>query len=569
MPSGALGIWYADEAVTSPRVMIPNAVSAEPIYNNLLSCARRMFTTDAIWSNNNSNATITDNNATAPDGSNDASTVVWGSADALCMFPVENLPAGTYTVAIDVATTDASTVDFRMGVYNSEETKSATATWTSHSVTFVHGAPGIKYLSLVRSVDSSTPANLKICNARLFAGSSDLGAEPPAGHMIFGVNAFNGQPTIAGGILPQGSDTTWGFIQLASDVSALTASTVFVVSCKKAAVNSAQPMFAYRGNVSLSGTMQAMHQFEVQQPGMYLGGDVRLYYEQPGLYLPRLDEWHIHAYRYNGTTVDLWTDGIRCEGEAVAGASQQCKDLMFGKWFVGTYARFATNAAALYPVALTDSEMEDAFAALKARAALSGITTGTDRWLCVEGDSISGNNGTTNLYGGLYGLNSDPPVNGHVRATPGATLDILTARAADVDATIPTNKNGRLFILSIKIGTNNFGGSVSGADFAALVSTYCQARKAAGWDKVVLCTVLPIAGNALHETQRTDYNAIIRAPGWAAANGVDAICDIGAEAIMGDVANATDTDYYSDGVHPTAAGQALMEVVYRATINAL
>lgn len=98
------------------------------------------------------------------------------------------------------------------------------------------------------------------------------------------------------------------------------------------------------------------------------------------------------------------------------------------------------------------------------------------------------------------------------------------------------------------------------SDFAA----YCDARRAAGW-KVVAATILP-STNASVTAKRGTVNTALRS--WVGVH-ADAIADFAADATMGPDAAASDTTYYADGVHPTAAGHALLEPIMTAAINGL
>lgn len=141
---------------------------------------------------------------------------------------------------------------------------------------------------------------------------------------------------------------------------------------------------------------------------------------------------------------------------------------------------------------------------------------------------------------------------------------------------IPTSGTGgaarptRKYILTLLAGSNDGClASASVATFVANVVAFCAARKAAGFDKVILGTVLPrsdVAG-PLNEANRLTYNATITAPGWAEANGIDGIFDFGSHAIMGVKANNTDTTYYSDLIHPTSAGHELLAPIWQAKLD--
>jgi hypothetical protein len=90
-----------------------------------------------------------------------------------------------------------------------------------------------------------------------------------------------------------------------------------------------------------------------------------------------------------------------------------------------------------------------------------------------------------------------------------------------------------------------------------------QALRSAGYTKVVMGTVLP--SNTLDNTLRATLNASIRAntTDW------DAVADVASDSTMGaDGANSNATNYV-DGIHGTAAGNAILAPYFRAAIDGL
>jgi hypothetical protein len=145
-------------------------------------------------------------------------------------------------------------------------------------------------------------------------------------------------------------------------------------------------------------------------------------------------------------------------------------------------------------------------------------------------------------------------------------------RAARLDAALPADKHGVPWILFVDIGSN---APATAAQQAIDIATYCAARKAAGWDKIILTTLLSRTDSgAGFDAYRNAYNVIIKNASWVGltANGgsVDSICDFAADAIVGvDAAPTVNPTYFADGVHPNAAGNVRLEVIARASINGL
>jgi hypothetical protein len=82
----------------------------------------------------------------------------------------------------------------------------------------------------------------------------------------------------------------------------------------------------------------------------------------------------------------------------------------------------------------------------------------------------------------------------------------------------------------------------------------------------VVITVTP-RNNATFNARRAIVNSAFRTS-WVGVH-ADAIADFAADPTMGPDAAASNTTYYADGVHPTAAGQAILETIIRPVINGL
>ena len=108
-------------------------------------------------------------------------------------------------------------------------------------------------------------------------------------------------------------------------------------------------------------------------------------------------------------------------------------------------------------------------------------------------------------------------------------------------------------------GTNDLAnGSVSAASVYASYTTYVQARQAAGW-KVIVWTVMDRnAGStpqATFDTNRATFNALV----LANAAGADGVVDLTGQALLNAVGAKNNATYFqSGGIHPTAAGCALI-----------
>lgn len=182
------------------------------------------------------------------------------------------------------------------------------------------------------------------------------------------------------------------------------------------------------------------------------------------------------------------------------------------------------------------------------------------------------------------------------RSYPGSRLDSngpsgafpgdLTFRAAAVDALIaPTSsplrvtgvanaRPTRKYIFSVWIGHNVSDSNPT--TFTASLGTYLLARRSAGFNKIIVGTLISRGDNILtnesiFETYRQGVNTILRAASWQSTYQVDAIFDIGAEPTIG-AAGACDnlSLYNSDKIHPLDASYApYITPLYLAAVNAV
>jgi lysophospholipase L1-like esterase len=134
---------------------------------------------------------------------------------------------------------------------------------------------------------------------------------------------------------------------------------------------------------------------------------------------------------------------------------------------------------------------------------------------------------------------------------------IIDAAPAAVDSKLVAGKKN---ICIIAGGTNDLypnGTSKTAVDVENYYQTYVSARKAAGWDKVLVTTMTagdPATVDPDFETERQALNTWLRAN---YASFADGLVDPGGDAIIGDVANCGNTDYFTDRLHLTTAGYAI------------
>lgn len=141
----------------------------------------------------------------------------------------------------------------------------------------------------------------------------------------------------------------------------------------------------------------------------------------------------------------------------------------------------------------------------------------------------------------------------HVCGISGTTYATrATSVAARTDYLATMYENGYYIDIA---GQSDLIAGTAAATILAAAEANATARKAAGFKKVIICTVPPISFtgwgfDAGDEAIRVAYNNLVRA-----STVFDAVADI---AVIPELANPDNLTYFSDGLHPTAAGAALI-----------
>jgi len=144
---------------------------------------------------------------------------------------------------------------------------------------------------------------------------------------------------------------------------------------------------------------------------------------------------------------------------------------------------------------------------------------------------------------------------------------IANALTVESNRVISTLDTFQKQIVIVWYGFNDHAlSAASAATIYANLLTYCQDLKTASPNFVVIiCTELPTT-DATWNTKRATINASIAAelsPPW------DYICDLAANTTIGDDADASNVTYYSDGVHPTFAGDEIISSIAYNIVNVL
>lgn len=565
MPSGALGIWYADEYVTSPRKAIPNHLSSQPISANFVGRPRGAFSKYQA-----NNCVVTDSAVSGPDGETYASTLVASGSDWRISGPGYLLPAGQMTVFLDVKSNSGSAESLTLYPFQSggeqSGAKTATTSWTTISHTWT-STGGITQFFIW---NNGTTASLQIDNLRIFAGAVDLGAEVLSGHLYLGNDDGTAIPAFNSNYIDLAGSGK-GMLNFLPSVASYTNFTFVATVARSTGGNvGAQPLLG----VSLDPYKPS---FFIDTPGYKHTNGLNYAAESngfnpSGLYGYASEPFNVIALRANGTYLDTFINGLHVGRTTLTPPTEQFIRLTLGD-FGGFSCGYKVYSMGFWKSALSDAQVADAYLALKTRGL--GLSTPINmpvarRVLYAEGDSITQGAFVEKGYVALYGANSSPITNGTNRAVSGSGLTSMNARASAADAFIPAVKEtGFKAIYFAMIGTNDDGGGSDSAAYAAALGQHFANRKAAGFTYCVAATLLAKGGNATFNANRAALNTILRSSAWQTTWGIDAVVDFAANATIGTDAAASNTTYFSDGVHPTQAGNVVMETIFRPVINAL
>ncbi len=579
LPYGATAVWLVD-TYNAANPSIANAIATEAVSPNLMRYPRRSFAA-AKGFYFHATATAVDGGVSDPYGGTEASTLVGtGNWKMIPNNPQGSFPAVQYTLCVNAKRNTGSDQPFAFTMDNGatrSAVKTATSVWQRFTYTFTLGAPvGAVNFGLVSS-DGVAGADLQIIDFEIFAGAVDLGlgANNAAGHAYFGDSAYQTQ-TYAAGVKTNGYASVNLPLSIAN--TAFTFSALVNVTTAGGFNGMLSELNSY-GPLTLHSVIASQGFTDVTASGFAFRNDI-LADTSIGsgafsniVFTPVVDgKYRQFTYTYSAGVLELWVNDVRMyRWEKTLSAYS-----FYNLWLntinaANPAAHTLAGFTALWPRKLTNAEVRNAFTLNKERAAVSSVTVDsdtTDRILAIEGDSISEGAIT---YPGIYAGSFDSPsIWGSTWASSGSTIANLNQRAAAVDGVLPLNKNGRKFILSLLIGANDLAGYASAAQYITDLRAYCMARATAGWI-VSLGTILPLDGDATHNSRRATVNAdIIANPTLYGMTSGAAIFNFAGDAIMGpDNSRSVNPSHWTDGTHPNATGQAVLETIYRPVINAL
>lgn len=281
--------------------------------------------------------------------------------------------------------------------------------------------------------------------------------------------------------------------------------------------------------------------------------------------MPPQAGWHFLIGVYNGTgNLKFYLDGADVTASAVAGVSALATstiDINVGRRAISGSALPANGpvcGAFIVPSALSATQVR----------AIYHAATDHARLVIADGDSLTVGSPLSPpwmdaVVAGLGGYSTY-----HNIAVGGQTMATIVSNSPNktdpnYDATVRD-------LLWIWAGTNDIAAGTAPATVYSNLTTYCAARRSAGF-KVVVATMLPRklgTDNVNTETNRITYNDSIRT-NWATF--ADALADVGNDATIGG-ANAPDNATYyqsSDKVHLTAAGYAIVATYADTALRSL
>jgi len=578
--SGASLLFYADQ-YDAVNKAIPNAAqSSTPISANIYRASRRLFARIEFWARGGT-ATITDDAAAGPDGTdNDASTVDMSGAWYIRASDSRSLPAGTYTVAVKAKRNTGSDQSFCFSKDNGatrSPVKVATASWQSFTYAFTLATPALISYVLLCSIDGVTAANLQIRDLELHPGDVSATWAPQAyvGHAYFGLTALDTRPAYAAGAMDL-STGGYAFVQAAQNTTIGATGITAIGLVSRVAAGSAYQSFLSK--VQASGDFTAassISEIPVDFTQVKFANAPAPY----GLWSTLGKGYHCFAHRYDGVSRDFWLDDLRVAQKFTTVPDFSIRDFFLGA--VDTPSQtsgYKLSIVGLWPRALTDAEIRTTVASFQARAAASGITaTSINRFVMFEGDSRT--DSATQRWPYKFGPNAAPVLLASNFAIGGTHFTELNARIGQATGLPPPGGVGtgrKLIGVVGQMGANDLASypgatdTIAAQNYANDMGIYTDALWAAGYTDVIVCTELPAlsSGVNVHNTRKTILNNIYKTayPGTHPV----VISDFAADAIMGpDNSYSVNPTYWVDPTHQSLIGDDRFEAIIRPIINGI
>ncbi len=558
-----------------------NTVGGNTADDNLIHAPERAWTTISNFIPNifvkSGDATLTTNYANNVDGKMQAARLETGAGSGEYIGAYRgiriqgySLPAGQYTISLDVKSNTGSAQNIRMscgGIDIMGSDLSVTTSWTRVEWTFTHPG-GSKLLYFAINGSAGDALDILFDRLKINTGSSATAYVVPKLDMSFGILGTSGSddPTWSGSKVNFASESQYAFAMTDTPVSLSNISCHIVCKVDPASTNQ---------NVPIS-TLYSDGGFELHV-GKGGNGDVS--------FLPRFKFrsqqaitkvsnfadglWHYYCGTHDGTSIKLYVDRILMASFAASGlGSYSLNKMLLNHTPIvgGVGGNLQIAYAALYDLAHTEEEINQQGSWLDGEMAAKSVTIANlENVVGYEGDSITID---VNNYGKQALGYMSTSVYAENFATVGAQITTLNSRKATVKAWFNQAKfTGKNKVLSLMLGANDL--QAPGMDVPAWIATvkaYCLEMKTDIPGLKILfhtCLPNPVSNQKVNRAiaiplQVSDdsyYDGFVR---------FDQVTGMGAD---GDEANTT--NYDAEGVHPTFIGHGLLRPSHQTGLGTL
>ena len=450
----------------------------------------------------------------------------------------------TYTVSLDCISNTGTAQTIRLGtIYTGAVGGNLTCgtAWTRVSYTFTATSSSQYIIAYCDAAGDAIDISYDRVQAEL--GSTASAFDPHLWHLQLGRYRWAADATVPAWSAPwlvfSGAQRAYGY----GDWNPITLSTMsmYAVVQQTAESSGAQPVLGDdQQGVGLWASYTNAPSFRANFGSLYLGPNgIRVADGNP----------HVLAATYDGTTLTGYLDGV----PVASNTGSQTAVTLFGVGLGNVQNSYLYNGkvgyASLYSAPHSAATVAANTAFLKARMASLGVTIPAwHNWVMFEGDSITaGAAGTPFGYTAQTAITPYPQ--GIITAIAGSNIATMASREAADNALLQPSPTRNT--LTVLIGANDLGDAGGATAFVANVKSYCLAMKAAGWNKIVVLTVLPRTYTGFNAWRNTVNSLIV-----ADTSFYDAIVRLDLDANIGCDACAANTTYYNaDGLHPNTTGE--------------
>lgn len=590
MPSGAVGIWYADEYDATTKAIANRSLSA-PLSANIMRAGRRQFN-ETYWFNK-SNVTVTEASKDPGDGTSDGSVLVGTAGWTIRPAASQSLPAGDYTMVATLWTDSGTatvgwTKNFGGGIVR-ENSTTVTTTRTRSVYNFTLAAPTALNVIGLCDITGATAATFNICDFELYSGtfnSSTVPRQGADGNMYLGQSAYDTRPVITAGKSVGFQSVGHGSIQMPASIDLSAGATVLYVSRKVGAGGGGySPMIAAMNNGAGNWNRFSVGSaFGSTNPAFNFNATALNENGYSDGIQPLNGGWATFAWRTDLSNFSMFLNSVKLMNKTQAvTAPSTIRDFYCGALQAPAtfYSGEELFALAVYNRALTDAEVRTAISALNQRAASKSVTLEHNRFVIGFGDSLAfGVGGTPATIQYCPNAATGKKARAHTYGVGGATIPGLDAQYAKFDAGLPADTSGLTIIDVVNVLTNDLVIAASDPNTDAILVSLASkfdARRSLG-RKLVMHTVLSrddaSAGGIDSNRARANPELRLWTSSGSVAPGqhVDGISDWASDATLGtDTAPTVATTLFNgDKIHVTTAGYALDESTYlRAVLDGL